>query len=76
MTEVKKFNILYIKVKLAWKPPKTHAAKGGSVSNRAWCGAKFKRTQIEEKKKQTIEFITCQKCLNTINNNLNSIIGE
>lgn len=74
MNEVKNFTVLYLNVKTPWDPPKTHAAKGGPISNRAWCGVKLKRTQIKEKKKQAIEHVSCQKCLNTINNNLKFII--
>lgn len=73
MTNIKKFIVVIVKATFRNKP-KTHALKGNGKKNRAWCGCKFKRTQILEKKELTIEHVTCQKCLNTINANLDTLL--
>jgi len=73
MSELKKFVVATIKATFRNKP-KTHALKGSGRRKMAWCGCVFKRTQIVETKEQTIEHITCQKCINTINANLKNIL--
>lgn len=69
---LKKFIVLTIK----GKQRKTHAAKGEGKKNRTWCGCKFKRTFIKEKKELTIEYVTCQKCINTINSHVATLVEK
>lgn len=71
---LKKFIVAFIKPSFRNKP-KTHAMKGTGRQNRSWCGYKFKRTQISEKKELTIEHVTCAKCLSTIYANLDTLLG-
>jgi hypothetical protein len=65
---LKKFTVVTIERSYRNKP-KTHAIKTGK-KNRSWCGCVFKKSKILNKSQLTIEHITCQKCLNTINANI------
>lgn len=69
----KKFIVATIQATFRNKP-KTHALKGDGKKNRAWCGCKFKRTQVLEKREMNVEHITCAKCLSTIYANLDTIL--
>ena len=73
MSEIKKFIVASINGTFRNKP-KSHALKGDGKKNKAWCGCKFKKAQIKEKNKLPIEYITCQKCVNTISKHINEIV--